>query len=157
MVEVPRNSRIDAAAGTDVEIGPEGSGPMSQKPVELILMRQLASSLAMPVFLVGADGTLAYYNEPAEALLGKRFDETGEMSVREWASAWQPAEKGGTPLPAERLPLAIAVAERRPARGDFWIHGLDGQHRHIEVTALPLLRATDELVGAVAVFWELPS
>lgn len=130
---------------------------MSQKPIELILMRQLAGSLAMPIFLVDAHGTLAFYNEPAEALLGKRFDETGEMTVGEWASVWQPARKDGTPLPAERVPLALAVAERRPARGDFWIHGLDGQHRHIEVTALPLIRATDELVGAVAVFWELPS
>ncbi|MFN8599313.1 MAG: hypothetical protein U0842_02505 [Candidatus Binatia bacterium] len=130
---------------------------MSQKPVELILMRQLASSLAMPIFLVDAGGALAFYNEPAEALLGKRFDETGEMTVGEWASVWQPAAKDGTPLPAERLPLAIAVAEGHPARGDFWIHGLDGQHRHIEVTAMPLIRVTDELVGAVAVFWELPS
>ena len=130
---------------------------MSQKPIELILMRQLAGSLAMPIFLVDADGTLAFYTEPADALLGMRFDETGEMPVGEWASVWQPAEADGTPLPAARLPLAIAVAERRPARGDFWIHGLDGQRRHIEVTALPLLRATDELVGAVAVFWELPS
>ena len=64
---------------------------MSQKPVELILMRQLASSLAMPIFLVDAGGALAFYNEPAEALLGKRFDETGEMTVGEWASVWQPA------------------------------------------------------------------
>lgn len=130
---------------------------MAQKPIELILMRQLASSLAMPIFLIDGEGALAFYNEPAEALLGKRFDETGEMAVGEWASVWQPAEKDGTPLPAERLPLAVALANRRPARGDFWIHGLDGLHRHIEVTALPLIRATDELVGAVAVFWELAS
>lgn len=130
---------------------------MSQKPIELILMRQLAGSLAMPIFLVDAVGTLAFYNEPAEALLGMRFDETGEMPVGEWASVWQPAGTDGAPLPAERLPLAIALAERRPARSDFWIHGLDGQRRHIEVTALPLIRAADELLGAVAVFWELPS
>ena len=52
---------------------------MSQKPIELILMRQLASTLAMPIFLVDADGTLAFYNEPAERVLGMRFEETGEM------------------------------------------------------------------------------
>ncbi|MBY0278919.1 PAS domain-containing protein [Candidatus Binatia bacterium] len=130
---------------------------MSQKPIELILMRQLASSLAMPTFLVDHDGTLVFYNEPAEHLLGMRFDETGEMPVGQWATVWQPAEADGTPRPVERLPLAITIAERRPARGDFWIHALDGTRRHIEVTALPLIRVADELVGAVAVFWELPS
>jgi hypothetical protein len=31
-------------------------------PVELILMRQLASYLATPIFLVDADGTLVFYN-----------------------------------------------------------------------------------------------
>lgn len=130
---------------------------MAQKPIELILMRQLAGSLAMPIFLVDAHGTLAFYNEPAEALLGMRFDETGEMPVGEWSMVWQPAEADGTLLPMERLPLTIALAGRRPARSDFWIHGLDGQRRHIEVTALPLIRATDELLGAVAIFWELAS
>ena len=33
---------------------------MPQKPIELILMRQLASSLATPIFLVDADGTLVF-------------------------------------------------------------------------------------------------
>ena len=45
---------------------------MSQKAIELILMRQLASSLAMPIFLVDPSGNLVFYNEPAEQLLGSR-------------------------------------------------------------------------------------
>ena len=52
---------------------------MAQKAVELILMRQLASYLAVPIFLVDPEGNLLYYNEPAERLLGRRYDETGEM------------------------------------------------------------------------------
>ncbi|MFN8599317.1 MAG: hypothetical protein U0842_02525 [Candidatus Binatia bacterium] len=57
-----------------------------------------------------------FYNEPAEALLGKRFDETGEMTVGEVPGVAAGAE-GSTPPPAERVPLALAVVER-PARGD---------------------------------------
>jgi len=38
--------------------------------IELILMKQVASYLATPIFLVDRAGTLLYYNEPAEALLG---------------------------------------------------------------------------------------
>ena len=49
--------------------------------IELILMRQLASHLRIPIFLVHGRGTLLFCNEPAEALLGLRFDEAGEMKL----------------------------------------------------------------------------
>jgi len=127
---------------------------MSQKPIELILMRQLASSLAMPVFLVDAEGTLVFYNEPAERVLGMRFEETGEMPSAEWATLWQPTEVDGRPLAPERVPLMIAVAERRAAHGELWIRGLDGARRRIDSSAFPLIRVTDELLGAVVIFWE---
>ena len=39
---------------------------MSQKEIEQILIRQLASYLAMAVLIVDADGNLVFYNEPAE-------------------------------------------------------------------------------------------
>ena len=55
----------------------------SAKPIQLILARQLASSLAMPILLVDTEGTLVYYNEPAEAILNHRFEETGEVSADE--------------------------------------------------------------------------
>jgi PAS domain-containing protein len=126
---------------------------MSQKPIELILMRQLASSLAMPIFLVDGGGTLVFYNEPAERLLGMRFDETGEMPADEWATLWQPTEIDGRPLAPERVPLMIAVAERKPVHAELWIRGLDGTRRRIEATAFPLIRLT-ELLGAVVLFWE---
>jgi PAS domain-containing protein len=130
---------------------------MPQRPIELILTRQLASTLAMPVFLVDPEGTLVFYNEPAETALGMRFEETGEMPAAEWANLWSPFAEDGTPLGSDRLPLMIAVAERRPVHGDFWFRGLDGIRRHIEATAFPLMRVTNELVGAVVIFWEAAS
>jgi hypothetical protein len=47
---------------------------MAQHPIEVILMRQLASYLAMPILLVDPAGTLLFYNEPAERLLGRRYN-----------------------------------------------------------------------------------
>src|SRR5689334_13977903 len=127
---------------------------MAQKPIELILTRHLASSLGMPVFLVDADGTLVFYNEPAERVLGMRFEETGEMPASQWATAWSPTDRDGAPLCPDQVPLMSTFVEQRPAHGSLFIRGLDGQRRHIEVTAVPLIDAGNEMVGAVAFFWE---
>jgi PAS domain-containing protein len=127
---------------------------MAQKPIELILTRQLATSLAMPIFIVDPDGTLVFYNEPAERLLGMRFEETGEMPATEWATRWRPTDGAGVPLPPERLPLSIATAAGRPAHGELSIDGLDGTRRHIAVTAIPIVRVGGQVLGSLALFWE---
>ncbi len=121
---------------------------MSQKPIELILSRHLAGNLAMPVFLVDAEGTLVFYNEPAERVLGMRFEETGEMPASQWATEWLPTRDDGAPIPADELPLKMALTQGRPAHGAFTIRSLDGRSRRIEVTAIPLMRTTDQVVGA---------
>ena len=129
---------------------------MSQKAVELILMRQLASSLAMPIFLVDPSGNLLFYNEPAEQLLGSRYDETGEMSLSEWSSLFAPIGEDGAPLPSEALPLNIALHKHRAAHLTFWIRGLDGVARKIGATAFPLDGQGGRQLGAVGIFWEQP-
>ena len=125
---------------------------MSQKEIEVILTRQLASYLAMPVFIVDPDGNLIFYNEPAEAILGRRFEETGAMSVDELATIFKPTDAAGTPLPAELLPIWIAVRERRLACGQMWIQGLDAVRRHIEAAAFPLIGHGERDLGAVVIF-----
>lgn len=127
---------------------------MHQKPIEIILMRQLASSLVMPMFIVDAEGTLLFYNEPAERILGRRFDETGEMSPIELAACWEITDAHGSVLAPETLVLTVAIVERRPAHGDCWLRGVDGVRRHIQATAIPLIAPPDRLLGAAAVFWE---
>jgi PAS domain-containing protein len=127
---------------------------MAQKAVELILMRQLASYLAVPIFLVDPHGTLLYYNEPAERLLGRRYDETGEMPLAEWSTAFTPTADDGTPLPPDTLPLAVAVQKRTATHRNMRIRGADGIPRRIAVTAFPLEGQGARLLGAVAIFWE---
>jgi PAS domain-containing protein len=128
---------------------------MPQKDVEVILTRQLASYLATPVFIVDPLGTLLFYNEPAERILGLRFDETGEMSTAEWSRAFTPVDEHGAPLPAEALPLTLALTQGTPTHGRFWIKGQDHARRLIEVTAFPLVGQTPRPLGAVAIFWEV--
>jgi PAS domain-containing protein len=128
---------------------------MPQQAIEVILMRQLASYLAMPIFLVDPAGNLLFYNEPAEALLGHRYEETGEMPLAEWAQIFQPICEDGSPLPSEALPLVIALQQHHAAHLAFHIRGLDGVLRKIEVTAFPLEGQGGRYLGAVAIFWEV--
>jgi PAS domain-containing protein len=127
---------------------------MPQQAIEVILMRQLASYLAMPIFLVDPVGNLLFYNEPAEALLGHRYEETGEIPLAEWAQIFQPTSEGGLPLPPDALPLVIALQQHRAAHLALKIKGLDGVLRSIEVTAFPLEGQGGRFLGAVAIFWE---
>jgi PAS domain-containing protein len=129
----------------------------SQRPIELILLRQLASYLDMPVFVVDAQGRLAYYNEPAELLLGVRFDEVGMMEMADWLAAFQPGDQSGALLSADDVPLVVALRERRPVHRDLSIAGLDGVRRRIGATALPLTGQGGTFIGAVAIFWPEPA
>lgn len=125
-----------------------------QFEVEVILVKQLASYLSTPIFVVDTKGDLVYFNESAESLLGYRYDETGPMPQSEWASNVTPIDDAGDPLPADDLPLSVALTERRPAHDSMWITGLDGRRRRISVTAFPLVGQHDRVLGAVAIFWE---
>jgi PAS domain-containing protein len=123
----------------------------------LILARGLASSIATPVFLVDPDGTLAYFNEPAEEILGQTYAETGELKMDDWGTMFSPQDReSGEHIQPEALPLATAIQERVPAHRQMRITGFDGEQRDIAVTAFPLWARTDEFVGAVAIFWEEP-
>ena len=125
------------------------------QPIELILVRHLASTLSIPTFLVDDDGTLVFYNEAAEPLLGRRFDEAGEMPFDDWTSAYKVRDKSGRLVRSDEIPLVRALRERRPVHVRVDITGLDGAPRTLEVTAFPLVGQGKRL-GAVALFWESP-
>jgi PAS domain-containing protein len=124
-------------------------------PIQILLTRQLAGYLSVPLFLVDPHGNLLYYNEPAEVVLGRRFDETGAMPAEEWSSVFTPVDDKGQPIPPNDLPLMITLVKRRPAYACFFIRGLDGVVRHVEVAAIPIAGLEGEFLGAAAIFWEL--
>ena len=124
-------------------------------PIQLILTRQLAGYLSVPLFLVDPNGTLLFYNEPAESVLGRRFEETGAMSAEEWSSAFTPLDDDGQPIPPENLPLMVTLTKKRPAYRRMLIRGLDNVLRPIEVASIPLTGLQGEFLGAAALFWEL--
>jgi hypothetical protein len=130
---------------------------MAQQEIEVILTRHLASYLALPIIIVDPAGTLVFYNEPAERILGQRFNETGPLPADEWTALFTPMNDAGLPLPPNERPLIIAFAERRPVHRTFWIRGLEQVLRRIEVTAIPLIGLAGRDLGAMAIFWEAES
>jgi PAS domain-containing protein len=127
----------------------------TSKAIQMILARQLASCVAMPILLVDADGTLIFYNEPAEALLNHRFDETGEIPADEWNRFVTVAGEDRKPLLAEDRPMWVARLQRKPVSRTMWIRSGEGGWRHVQVTAFPLVGEAGHMLGVMSLFWEV--
>ena len=130
---------------------------MTQQPVEMILARQLTGYLSVAVFLVDTAGTVVFYNEPAERMLGVRFEETGRIE-REEVDRLVDLSDDPLAKPGDAgHPLEIALGERRPAHAHrLMLRRSDRVRLQIEVTAFPLIGQEGKLLGAVAMFWERP-
>jgi hypothetical protein len=127
--------------------------PGSPKSLPLILARELASNLATPMFLLDAGGMLVFYNDAASMLLGKSFAELGEIPSGEFGASLDLTSPDGEPLRRRDTPSGVAFYEGRPAHMTVMATAYDGVRREYEATAYPLLGATGEMHGVVAVFW----
>src|SRR3954468_6755447 len=124
-----------------------------QKQLVLILARQFASNLSTPTLIADARGYLVFYNEAAEAVVGRPFAEAGEMPLDDWLAAFEPRTLAAEPLAPELRPARIALDERRPSHRQYLVTSVDGIEREVEVTAFPLFAHTDEFDGIVSIFW----
>lgn len=121
----------------------------------MILVRQLASYLFVPVLVVDTTGTVIFYNEPAERILGVRFEETGRVD-REEAERLVELSEDPTAGP-ERLerPVDTALQQRRPVHARRWLlRRADRVRLQVELTAFPIIDHEERLLGAMVMFWE---
>jgi PAS domain-containing protein len=128
---------------------------MAAYEIEIILNRQLADCLSIPVFITDTTGNLLFYNEPAEKVLGKRFEDTGEMPVELWSTIYKPYDDEGKEIPPEELPLVRTLKDCFPYHKTFWIESLKGNPQKISLTSYPIIGRTGKFLGAVAIFWAL--
>ena len=126
-----------------------------QKPLELILARNLLSSISTPGFLVDESNELVFYNDAAAAILGKRFEEVGRLPVEEWSTMFGPFDDEGDPIPVDKLPLVVALRHNRPSYARLHVSSLKGERHAIEVAALPLVANAGGFRGALAIFWPI--
>jgi PAS domain-containing protein len=134
-------------------MAPPVNSRAAQKPLELILARNLLTSLSTPAFLVDSNARLLFFNEAAGAMLGRSFEETGQMEARDWTSAFGPLSRERDPIPVEELPLTVALRDGHPAHGAFCIRSTDGHEHTIEASAFPLVGSDSEESGAMILFW----
>lgn len=126
-----------------------------QKPLELILARNLLTSLSTPAFLVDDDAAIVFYNEAAAALLGRSFEDAGRMTAEEWTSAFGPLDSDGRPLAVDHLAITAAIRGGRPAHGEYRIRIADGGEEAIEASAFPIVASEKRSSGAMILFWRL--
>ena len=132
-----------------------GAGNASRS-LPLILARELATNLSTPMFLLDAAGTLVFFNEAAERLIGRTFAELGEIPGLEFGELLELRELDGAPMRRRDSPAGVAFFERRPAHKRVRCDVLRRRRpRQVQATAYPLVGAADELHGVVTVFWQL--
>jgi PAS domain-containing protein len=143
----------DAAAAEIPE--PAYPSPTIGQQVEVILARQLAGYLALPVVIVDPNLVVVYYNEAAERLLGRRFDEGGPIHPSEWSDTFSFTDDAGAPLPVGEIPMSLALRERRPVHRTYWLQGMDGVRHHVDTTAIPLTGNAGRFIGVITIYFEI--
>jgi PAS domain-containing protein len=129
---------------------------VASQSVELILARNLVSSITLAAFLVDTEGKLVFFNDAAGELVGRRFEDVGRLRQEDWASEFGPFDEFGKVLPTEDLPLTTALREGLPAHDSFRMSVRDEELVEVDVSALPLATA-EGFQGAIVVFWRTNS
>ena len=119
--------------------------------LELILARNLVSSLELAAVLLDLEQSVVFFNDAAGELIGARFEETGPMALAEWQGRFGPLSVGGTPVAVERLPLTSALREGRPAHARLRLR-LGERELGVEASGLPLV-GPGGYQGALVVLW----
>ena len=127
---------------------------MAQHPIEMILLKQWASLMAVPVLIADFDGRIIYYNEPTEVIIGLRFEEAGELSADQLAEVLVVCDLDGSPLTSDDRPLAIALTKQMSAHRRIRFCRGGQQWREIAVTAIPVIGEGNRFLGAMVTMWE---
>jgi PAS domain-containing protein len=125
----------------------------AQKPLELILARNLLTSISTPALLLDENAALVFYNEAAGALLGRSFEDAGRMSPEEWTATYGPFGEDGKPLELDELPTTQAIRDGQPAHAVFRIRSSNNSEQEIESSAFPIVASEEGSSGAMIFLW----
>jgi PAS domain S-box-containing protein len=104
-------------------------------------------TLGVAVYTTDAEGAITYFNEAALALWGRRPD-LGEQ----WCGSWRLYWPDGPRMAHDECPMAIALKEDRPIRGqEAELERLDGTRAVFMAYPTPFHDNAGRMIGAVNV------
>jgi PAS domain S-box-containing protein len=111
--------------------------------------RALLESLQMGVYSCDGDGYITYFNEGAVNLLGYR-PQGEDITFSTCFKVWLP---GGTVVPPEETPMAIALTQGRPFRNvEAWVERPDGSRFYASMNIDIIHDQNGNFAGAVNMF-----
>jgi PAS domain S-box-containing protein len=114
--------------------------------------RKLLEALPVAVYATDAGGRITFCNEAACELAGRR----PEFGSDQWCVSWALYWPDGTIMRHSECPMAIALKEDRPVRGqEILAERPDGSRVPILAYPTPLHDASGKLVGAVNMLEDL--
>lgn len=125
---------------------------MANQDIEFILARQLAEYLSTPIALVDHDGKMIYYNESAEFILGKKYNESGEIESREWEDRFYTTQEQKEIIKILDLPFIRVLSIRHIIQGEYWMRNFDEINQKVLIVSVPLVGLAQRELGAIIYF-----
>jgi len=114
--------------------------------------QDVLEALPVAVCTTDAEGLITFYNAAAAALWGYR----PELGSSRWCGSWKLYWPDGRPMPHDQCPLATALREGRPVRGEQAVaERPDGSRVPFLAFPTPLRDAEGRLTGAVNLLMDL--
>lgn len=108
--------------------------------------RAALDDLPVPIYLTDPDGRVTCWNRACVEFAGRR----PQLGKDRWCVTWVIHTLADEPLPHDRCPMAVAIKERRPIRGEVAIAMRpDGTRKAFTAYPTPLFSEDGKLIGAI--------
>jgi PAS domain S-box-containing protein len=108
--------------------------------------RQILDALPAAIYTTDASGTIDFYNRAAAELAGR----TPEVGKDKWCVSWRLYSAKGDPLPLDKCPMAVSLAEGTPVRGrEIFAERPDGERIAVMPYPTPLRDSGGKLIGGL--------
>src|SRR5688500_16429395 len=136
-----------AASGESRDAAPDPMAALqSTARLDQANFRALLDALPAAIYTTDAQGRLTHFNPACIGFSGR----TPELGNDHWCVTWKLYHPDGRPLPHDQCPMAIALKERRPVRGETAIaERPDGTRVWFEPYPTPLFDDSGVLIGGV--------